>query len=103
MSPAIATQLLALGIEIAAQAKEYVMLVRGTCVALARMDAAGSVSIGSSGLMTENGLSYLVWRDGKAILSIHGGSETDALQEQVEAIRKFSDDLKTALDLPLNA
>ena len=103
MSPAVAAGLQALGIDLAAQAKEYVMLVRGTCVALARLQEPDGVSIGSSGLMTENGLSYLVYREGKPMLSVHGGAETEALPEQVDVIRKFSEDLKTVLDLPQTA
>jgi hypothetical protein len=46
--------------------------------------------------MTEQGLAYLVWRDGQAFLASKGG-ETPATTEQVETIRKFSEDLNTAL------
>jgi hypothetical protein len=48
--------------------------------------------------MTEKGLAYLVWRDGEAWLSAHG-SQVAAEAEQVEDIRKFSEDLKMALGL----
>jgi hypothetical protein len=53
-------------------------------------------SLGSSGIMTEKGLAYLVWQDGVAMLSSHG-SQTAADSEQVQAIRKFSEDLKKTI------
>ena len=51
---------------------------------------------GSTGLMTEQGLAYLVWRDGQPYLAGKGG-EIPATPEQVETIRRFSEDLNTAL------
>jgi hypothetical protein len=51
---------------------------------------------GSTGMMTEQGLAYLVWRDSQPYLAAKGG-ETPATPEQVETIRKFSQDLNTAL------
>ena len=103
MTPEIAARLQALEIQMAAQAKEYGMFVRGTCVALVRFGEPGFASIGSSGIMTENGLACLVWRDGQPILAAHGAAETAAGPDQVQAIRKFSEDLKTALGLLHNA
>jgi hypothetical protein len=64
--------------------------VRDNCIA-----AVGGTQ-GSTGMMTEQGLAYLVWRDGRPFLTAKGG-ETPATPEQVEAIRKFSEDLNTAL------
>ena len=64
--------------------------VRDNCMA-----AVGSTQ-GSTGLMTEQGLAYLVWRDGQPYLAAKGG-ETPATPEQVETIRKFSEDLGAAL------
>jgi hypothetical protein len=69
--------------------------VRENCMAAAGSGAAG-VNQGSTGLMTAQGLAYLVWRDGEPYLSAKGG-ETLATPEQVETIRKFSEDLRTAL------
>ena len=74
------------------------MFVRGNCAALAPYGESGFLSIGSSGMMTEKGLAYLVWREGQAMLSSHG-SQISAGTEQVEAIRRFSEDLKVALGL----
>ena len=51
---------------------------------------------GSTGMMTENGLAFLVWRDGVPVLAAKG-SEMTATAEQVEAIRRFTEDLKAAL------
>ena len=65
--------------------------VRGECIA-----AVGGGSQGSTGMLTPQGLAYLVWRDGLPLLSSKG-AETPATPEQVEAIRRFSEDLKTAL------
>lgn len=72
--------------------KGYIMFTRGNCAAVGHEH-----SIGSSGLMTENGFAYLVWRDERAYLVAHGGSEFAATEEQIDAIRSFSADLKAAL------
>jgi hypothetical protein len=80
------------GISLMVESPAVSIYVRGECVA---MTAAGTQ--GSTGLMTSEGLAYLVWRDGSALLSSKSG-ETPAMPEQIEAIRKFSDDLKAALE-----
>jgi hypothetical protein len=66
--------------------------VRDNCIAA----VGGTGNQGSTGMMTDQGLAYLVWRDGQPFLAAKG-SETPATPEQVEAIRKFSEDLNTAL------
>jgi len=63
---------------------------RGNCVAM-----VGGTQ-GSTGLMTENGLAFLVWRDGVPLLAAKA-SEIRATPEQVDDIRRFTDDLKIAL------
>ena len=68
---------------------------RDECMAAVGSGPAG-VNQGSTGLMTAQGLAYLVWRDGRPYLSAKSG-EIPATPEQVEAIRKFSEDLNTAL------
>jgi hypothetical protein len=98
VTPEIAARLAGCDIALAAQAKDYCMFVRGNCMALAQSAEERFTSIGSSGIITANGLSYLVWRDGEAWLSAHG-SQIAADAEQVEAIHKFSADLKIALGL----
>jgi hypothetical protein len=92
VTPEIAVRLAACDIQVAAQAKDYCMFVRGECLALVKTDGERLISIGSSGILTEKGLAYLVWMDGKAMLSAHG-SQIAAEAGQVEAIRKFSEDL----------
>ena len=70
--------------------------VRDTCIAAVGGTHPGNQ--GSTGIMTERGLAYLVWRDGRPYLAAKGG-ETPATPEQVETIRRFSEDLNTALSL----
>ena len=74
-------------------------MVEGPAVSIYMRDncvAAVGGTQGSTGIMTEQGLAYLVWREGQPFLAAKG-SETPATPEQVEAIRKFSEDLNTAL------
>ena len=79
------------------------LMVQGPAVCIyARDNCIAAVGIsenstqGSTGLMTDLGLAYLVWREGRPYLAAKG-SETPATPEQVEAIRKFSQDLNDAL------
>jgi len=75
------------------------LMVEGPAVSIYMRDncvAAVGGTQGSTGIMTEQGLAYLVWREGQPFLAAKG-SETPATPEQVEAIRKFSEDLNTAL------
>jgi hypothetical protein len=102
VTPEIAARLAESDIQMAAQAKEYCMFVRDNCVALVQTAGDRFTSMGSSGLMTERGLAYLLWHDGKAMLSTHG-SQVEADAGQVEAIRKFSEDLKKIIWPPINA
>jgi hypothetical protein len=79
-----------LGISLVSKGEAVSLYVRDMCVA-----AVGETQ-GSTGLMTEHGLAYLVWHDGKPFLAAKG-TETPATPEQVEAIQKFSRDLTAAL------
>jgi len=72
------------------------MFVRGNCLALVRTDGGRFTSLGSSGMLTEKGLAYLVWVEGKAMLASHG-SQVEAGADQVDAIREFSEDLKKTI------
>jgi hypothetical protein len=80
-------------ISLAAEGPVVSVYTRGNCLA-----AAGG-SQGGTGLMTERGLAYLVWRDGQPYLAAKG-SETPATAEDVETIRRFTEDLKWALAEP---
>jgi hypothetical protein len=96
VSPEILARLASLNIQLVSETAEYCIFVRENCVAVAHLREAG-VTVGSSGLMTEAGVSYLLWRDGQPLLASHGGIETPAAPEQVEAVQQFSADLKQAL------
>ena len=78
-------------IERLAETKDFVLYGRGSCVAMVHGD-----SVGSSGFMTENGLAYLYWREGRPWL-VSKGHECPAAPDQVEEIQKFSEDLKKAI------
>jgi hypothetical protein len=68
--------------------------MRDNCIAAVGGTIPGNQ--GSTGMMTEQGLAYLVWRDGQPFLAAKG-VETPATPEQVETIRRFSEDLNSAL------
>ena len=99
MSPETAARLADLDIQLAAQARDYCLFVRGNCLALAQSAGESFTSIGASGMMTENGIAYLVWRQGLPVLTAHGGLEQPATPEELETVRRFSEDLKLTLGL----
>jgi hypothetical protein len=81
------------GIQIVAETESHMLYARDNLIALVerRHD-----TIGSTGMLTENGLAYLIWRDGQAYLkSKH--AEQAATEQQVDAIRRFSQDLAGSL------
>ena len=95
MTPETAARLAGCGIQLAAESPQYSMFTRGYCVALVAPGAAGT-GIGSTGIMTETGLAFLVWRDGRPYLTAKG-REIPASPAQVEETSKFALDLKRAL------
>ena len=99
MSPETAARLADLDIQLAAQARDYCLFVRGNCLALAQSAGESFTSIGASGMMTENGIAYLVWRAGNPVLAAHGGHEKPATPEELKTVRRFSEDLKLTLGL----
>jgi len=92
--PEILARLLAAEIETSGEG-EYVTLSRGLCFAVARRSGS-ELALGSSGIMTERGLAYVVWKNGQPLLASKGAL-ADASPEQVAEIRKFSEDVKAAL------
>ena len=102
MTPETAARLAGCGIQLAAESPAYNMFVRGCCVALANPGAADGTGIGSSGMMTEAGLAFLVWREGRPYFAAKG-RETPASPAQVEEIQQFSLDLKRALGVDSGA
>ena len=87
-----------LNIRLMVEGPAVTIYARGDCIAAVGgpQDGGAGTNQGSTGMMTEQGLAYLVWRDGRPYLAAKGG-ETPATPEQVETIRRFSEDLKTAL------
>ena len=100
MNPEIAARLQSLDILIMADGMYFCVFVRDGCIAMVPRseDGAAFTQIGSSGLATDDGLLYLVWRDNVPMLVGHT-VERRAEPEQVEQILRFSTDLKSALGL----
>ncbi len=96
MSPEILARLASLNIQLLSEGTGFCVLARENCVAVVQVRQE-AVAVGSSGIMTESGLAYLMWREGRPVLASHGGLETPAAPEQVEAVQQFSADLKQAL------
>lgn len=84
------------GIQLLSETPTYAIFARDNLIALVGRTAAGYGTAGSTGILTERGLAYLIWRDGQAFLA-GKGFEMAATEEQVTAVRKFSEDLKAAL------
>ena len=87
-----------LNIRLMAEGPAVSFYVRGNCMAAVggTRDGGTRTNLGSTGMMTDRGLAYLLWREGLPYLAAKG-VETPATPEQVEAIRQFSEDLGTAL------
>jgi hypothetical protein len=84
------------GIQLLTETRGYAIFARDNLIALVERTAEGYGSIGGTGVLTERGLGYLIWRDGRAFLA-GKGFESPATDEQVAAVRRFSEDLKAAL------
>jgi hypothetical protein len=84
------------GIQLLSETHSYCIFARDNLVALVERTAAGYGSIGGTGILTDRGLAYLIWRDGQAFLA-GKGFEQLATEEQIAAVRRFSEDLKAAL------
>jgi len=96
VTPELAARLAAYRIELLTEGVKFWVLARQDCFALVQAGEGGTLGIGSSGIMTENGLAYLVsCEDGFRLAA--KGSEVPASPAEVEAIRNFSNDLKAAL------
>jgi hypothetical protein len=84
------------GIQLLSETAAYAMFTRDNLIALVERSGAGFGGAGSTGIMTEQGLGYLVWREGQAFVT-GKGFELPASDEQVAAARKFSEDLQALL------
>jgi len=98
VTPETEARLQSFGIGLVTESAAVSVFVRDVCVAMVGRGAEGGLSLGSTGMMTENGLAYLVWREGRPRLAAKG-SEVATAPEQVEAIQRFSGDLRKALQL----
>jgi hypothetical protein len=96
VKPETAARLAGSQIQLVSETEGHCLFTRENFLTLVERNEAGFGSIGSTGVMTEAGLAYLVWRDGRALLKAKG-EETEASPAQAEAIRQFSEDLKKAL------
>jgi hypothetical protein len=85
------------GIQLLSETAAHYLFARDNLVALVERTPEGCGSIGGTGILTERGLAYLVWREGDAWLAGKGFEER-AGAGQVAAVRTFSADLKAALE-----
>jgi hypothetical protein len=91
----------ATGIQLLSETPTHYLFARDNLVALVERTPQGCGSIGGTGILTECGLAYLVWREGQALLA-GKGFEQPAGSDQVAAVRTFSADLKAALGVMLS-
>ena len=100
MNSEISARLQSLDIAVMSQGTYFCLFVRDGCLAMVPRteDFQGFENIGSTGLALDQGLAYLVWRDEQPFL-VGQGFEVAAESAQLEQIRHFSTDLKTALGL----
>jgi hypothetical protein len=85
------------GIRLLSETCSHFLFARDHLVALVERTPQGFGSIGSTGIWTARGLAYLIWRDGCAFLA-GKGFEQPAAAAEIELIRRFSEDLKLALE-----
>lgn len=93
-------KLVAAGIELipAVEVTTHFIFQRDGFVALVERRGDGFGGVGSSGLLTEQGgLAPLVWR-GEQAFFVGRGFEQLATNEEVEKLRAFAADLKSAID-----
>jgi len=80
----------------AVEIANHFVFERDGFVALVERRAAGFGGIGAAGLLTEKGVAPLMLRGGEAFF-VAKGFEQRASVEEVEQIRRFQADLKSAL------
>jgi hypothetical protein len=96
LDPELHSRLAAAGIALVAETDSHSLFTRDNFIGLVPRVGDGFGNAGSTGTLTEDGLAYLVWRDGRAFLKSKT-AEVEAEESQVEAIRQFSRDLEAAL------
>ncbi len=98
MDAARAQRLVDLGFQLVPlpQIANHAALERDGFVSLVTVVENGLGAAGAPGLLTESGFAALVWRGTDAFF-VAKGFERRATPAEVEAIRRFQDDLKFAL------
>ena len=99
--PDILAQLEGLEITVKAKGENFCLFVRSGCLAMVPWESELGIFSrigGSAGLFVDQGLGYLVLRDGQHLL-VGNDFEVPAEPVQVEKILQFSTDLKSALGL----
>jgi hypothetical protein len=96
----IAVRLKSFDIQTMTEGMYFSVFFREGCLAMVPLldDQSGYAGLGSTGLSTDDGLLYLVYRENVPMLVGHTVERT-ALPEQVATILRFSADLKAALGL----
>ncbi len=91
-------RLAALGIELIPLPglERHFVFSRDGFASLVERRESGFGRLGTSGLITEEGLAMLVWRQEEPFFVLHK-NETPASAEQVAALRQFASDLERAL------
>jgi hypothetical protein len=91
-------RLAAAGIELLpiSEIETHFMFYRDGFAALVERTPGGFGSAGGAGLLTDKGFAALVWRGGKPFF-IGKGFEQPGSGAQVEALRRFADDLENAI------
>lgn len=75
----------------------HVVFARDGYASLVERTPEGFGQIGSAGLVTERGFAALVWRDEQPWF-VGRGFEQKATIEQVQSLRRFSADLRSAIE-----
>jgi hypothetical protein len=98
VTPEITARLESFEIIVKAKGQNFCLFVRRGCLAMVPWESGVFTGSGSTGLSLDQGLGYLVLRDGQHFLV---GNEFEVLAEpaQIEEIHQFSADLKTSLGL----
>ena len=89
MNPEIEARLEGFGIGLVAESPAVSIFMRDGCVAMAGRTPGGGLSLGSTGMMTDNGLAYLVWREGHARLAAKGGDVAKRAFEAMMQMKKI--------------
>jgi hypothetical protein len=100
VTPETVARLNSFEIIVKGKGQNFCLFVRSGCLAMVPWDEETGIfsGIGSSGLFVDQGLGYLVSRDGQHFL-VGNEFEVPAEPAQVEKVLQFSADLKTALRL----